>query len=478
MKSRVQSLLALLALAVCAGAGPEAAAQEPEAGREEELFGGEDRPAPPPAKADAASPLDEPVRTGGVISDMLQKADDPLQIGGQLSLRFQYAWADEHAPEPHLLSSPSRLYLFLDSRPNDRVRAFVRGRLDYDFTLADGADASGLPAEALGVALDQLWLKADVGRVMYLTIGRQPIRWGCGRFWNPTDFLNQQQRDPLAIFDERVGPTLVKLHFPVESINSNFYVVANLDNAKTPKDIGVAGRAEFAFEQGEVSASVAWRNGQPLKLGLDASVGVSILDLRAEAAVTYDDEKTYWRGTFDPLAGALPQGVIRDDRWSPQVTAGIEAQISYSDEDFLILGAEYFFNDMGYEDAGLYDWLLLQTASGAGGFAPFYLGRHYLAGYAALPFPGSWNNTSITLSGIGNLNDRTGILRLDWQVRVLTYLDIAVFVDARLGDRGEFHYGATVPPLAGVPGVPEAYQKGFSIPAPRLEAGVWLTLAL
>ncbi|MBM4395168.1 MAG: hypothetical protein FJ087_05715 [Deltaproteobacteria bacterium] len=468
-------------------------AQEPDP-RDEEMFGGGEERTRAGTDTDrrgkerqqsTASPIDEPVRSQGLISDLLAKADDPLAIGGRLSLRFQYTRADEHAANGNLLASPSVMYLFLDARPNDRVRAFARGRLTYDFTLQDGKDASGLPAEALGTSLDQLWLKADVAKAAYLTIGRQPIRWGSGRFWNPTDFLNRSRRDPLAIFDERIGPTLVKLHFPVESLGWNLYAIASLDDAKHPEDVGAAGRAEFLFGPVETSVSAAWRKDNPLRLGLDVSAGVWLLDFRAEAAVAYDDSTPYWTGAFDPAAGALPTARIRDRRWSPQATGAIEAQVAVSDQDQLILGAEYFFNDAGYADASLYDWLLLRSATGApGGFTPFHLGRHYVAAYAYLPYPGNWDDTTFTLSGIGNLSDRTGILRLDWQVRVLTYLDVAVFGAVHLGDRGEFHYGATVPPLAGlpaIPGVPEvpaAYRQGFSIPAARGEVGVWLTLAL
>ncbi len=472
-------------------AAEEGAAADDAAAREADMFGGGESAAPAPVPLEPAAPggsapgaasgdkrLDEPTLSDGLISGMLSKADDPLTVGGQLSLRLQYTWADAHAPQASYLSSPSLLHLFLDARPSERVRAYARGRLTYDFTLQDGRDAQGLPGEALGTLLDQLWLKADIGEVVYLTVGRQPIRWGSGRFWNPTDFLNQQRRDPLAIVDERVGPTLLKLHFPVESLGWNFYAVANLDGASSPEEIGGALRGEFLFGPVELAASAAYRKDQPVRLGLDASAGVWLLDLRLEAAVVYDDETPYWKGRFDPLAGDLPYALRRHDRWIPQVTAGAELAFNYSDEDSLILGVEYFFNDAGYPDEGLYDWLLLRTFEGEGGFTPFYLGRHYLAGYAVLMYPGSWNDTTFVLSGIGNLSDRTGILRLDWQVRVLTYLDVAVFGAVRLGGDGEFHYGLDVPAVGEIPGLPVEYQNGFSIGAPRLELGLWLTLAL
>jgi hypothetical protein len=475
MKSRVQSLLVSLALAVCAGAGrdapaqePEARAREPEAAREDELFGGEDKPSPPPAKADAASPLDEPVRTGGVISDMLQKADDPLQIGGQLSLRFQYAWADEHAPEPHLLSSPSRLYLFLDSRPNDRVRAFVRGRLDYDFTLADGADASGLPAEALGVALDQLWLKADVGQVMYLTIGRQPIRWGCGRFWNPTDFLNRTRLDPLAIFDERLGVGLLKLHLPFESLGWNFYAIGVFEQANTPERVGGAVRGEFLFGETEVSLSAAAKKGEPSRIGATVSSGVGLVDLRLEGALLRGIEQPFFRGEFDPTAMKLPESYSREDDWIPQGVAGADLSLRYSDEDSLTLGGEYFFNDAGYDDSDLYPWLYYQGTA-----QPLYLGRHYAAAYFVLPMPGTWNDTAFQLSCLGNLSDRSFLGRLDYRVLVLTFLNVNLYAAYHFGENGELHYSAEVP---AIPGVPEL-KNGIAVPAPLVDVGAGLSMS-
>jgi hypothetical protein len=484
----------LLALTLTSVAPPTAAHEEngqsgEEAEREADLFGGptpvppEKAPADPtkvisPASSAGDRGLDDPTLSDGLIRGMLQKADDPLTVGGQLSLRFQYLYADEHGPDSGYLASPSQVSLFLDARPNDRVRAYVRGRLKYDFTLERGQDVSGLPADALAATLDQLWLKADLGRVLFLSIGRQPIRWGASRFWNPTDFLNQQRRDPLAFFDERVGPTLLKLHLPLESLGWNFYAVANLEGASTPEEVGGALRGEFLLGPVELNASAAYRKDQPLRLGLDLSTGLWLLDLRLEAAVLHDEHAPFWRGRFDPAAGVLPSAYVRDTRWIPQATAGAELTLKYSDEDSLLLGIEYFFNDAGYPDAGLYGWLLVQSFQGLGGYTPFYLGRHYVAAYAVLLNPGSWNNTTFTLSGLCNLCDQTGLVRLDYQVRVLTYLDVAVFGAAHLGKDGEFHLGLEVPPLVGVPGVPEAYQGGFEIPASRFELGVWLTLAL
>ena len=79
--------------------------------------------------------------------------------------------------------------------------------------------------------------KLDVYRTLFITVGQQPIRWGEGRFWNPTDLLNQQARDPLAIFDERLGVGLVKLHLPIEALAWNLYAVANLEGVTPDRPV-------------------------------------------------------------------------------------------------------------------------------------------------------------------------------------------------------------------------------------------------
>ena len=92
-------------------------------------------------------------------------------------------------------------------RPNDRVRGFALARTAYNAIAVD--PSKGLPPEvarSLGlvplpttaVALDQLWVNFDLARTVFVTAGRQHVKWGVGRFWNPTDFLHRAPRDPLG----------------------------------------------------------------------------------------------------------------------------------------------------------------------------------------------------------------------------------------------------------------------------------------
>ncbi len=313
------------------------------------------------------------------------------------------------------------------------------------------------------MALDQLWLKFDIARVLFVTAGRQPLRWGSGRFWNPTDFLSQQFRDPLAVFDERLGSAALKLHLPIESLGWNFYAVANFEGADAPERVGGALRAEFLYGTTEVALTAAARKDDPLRLGVSFSSGVGPFDVRGELALLHGVTEPHYEGPFDPETFLFPEAQDRSGAWIPRLTLGADLGIRYSDEDSLYVGAEYFFNDLGYEDPGLYPFLLLQ-----GQFTPFYVGRHYAALYLLLPAPGRWNDTSFTLAAVGNLSDGSYLTRLDAQVTVLTELSVNAYLTYHFGNEGEMRLRIELPPLEYPPGL----EAGIDLPPPAVEMGI------
>jgi hypothetical protein len=473
----------LVVLLGCLSGGGNTWAQDNERDREADMFGGEPESSTLSGEEGRAKgEIDDEL--GGDLSvrsfdnmtsensmlDTLAKTDNVLAIGGQLYMRLNYNLTDkmkDASVERHRISSPNLLHLYLDGRPNDRVRGFVRGRMTYDFTMEEGdTDEYGQAMDSKELAMDQLWIKFDIARRVYVTFGAQTIRWGSGRFWNPTDFLNHQRRDPLAVYDERLGVSLLKLHIPIESLGWNFYAIANLDGLSSAGDVGGALRAEILFGNNELSLSMAARKNQPIRLGLDISSGVGDFDFHVEGALVHGEKQTFWRGSFDPASMTLPVGYNRKEDWIVQVSGGSEFSVLYSDQDAIVLGLEYFFNDRAEGDPNLYPWLASQ-----GDFDPLYMGRHYLAAYMGLFQPGNWNNTRFTLSAIENLSDATCVLRLDYQVRLLTYLDLGAFGNLHLGHDGEFHQKFIIPPIPDTP-----FGEGMSIPAPRLELGLWLML--
>ncbi|MET0388913.1 MAG: hypothetical protein ABW321_23270, partial [Polyangiales bacterium] len=212
-----------------------------------------------PAAAGSQSPAAEIDARDAVLSGgdhpMFQEEAapaDPLTIGGRVYLRLQTT-ANENTPVKNYgMSSPTLLDMFLDARPNDRVRGFALGRMTYDPLLPSSptslssaalmggggtAGSSSIAPIFTGatssprVLLDQLWLRFDIAHTLFITAGRQHVRWGTARFWMPADYLHNLRRNPLDIFDVRTGTTMIKVHLPIESRAWNFYAYGVTENA-------------------------------------------------------------------------------------------------------------------------------------------------------------------------------------------------------------------------------------------------------
>jgi hypothetical protein len=506
--------LAALALLL---AGPAAAQDRPS---EEQLFGAPAAPAAPPEPQPSrptpqSSPRPEEAELfGGTgspnalppppVGIVPREKAETLQIGGQAYLRLATAWQQDVKPRDWALASPNLVDLYLDARPNDRVRAFVLGRMSYDPTLGTATsgllDASAIPgvtatpsANPRG-ALDQLWVNFDLGRRVFVTAGKQHVKWGVGRFWNPTDYLHPVKRNPLAVFDARVGTALVKVHVPWEARGWNLYGVAMLDDvagedrpAGRLGRVAGGGRAEVVLGTAELGLDALAQDGHRPRFGVDLSAGIWELDLYAEAALRHGVDTPRWR-EVDPAAPSVIDRFRREDPrgFTPQVVLGGGWTHNYSDEDAFTLGAEYFFDDSGYDDPHIYPVLLAVPVAGQllgdpalasqQPFTPFYLGRHYAGVFAVLPKPGPWNDTTFTLSVLGNLSDRSFVARLDHSVLALTYLRVETFVAGHLGAKGgELRLGFDVPPQPLGGGV---LTPRFALPAPVLEAGVALRVGL
>jgi hypothetical protein len=474
--------------------------------REEDMFGDSDEtPAGgPPVRAKRPrlqDPFNEEPNLQDRLAGKLQEQDDPLQIGGFLYIRPTWSFVDSEEVEDHPISMPNLLELYLDGRPSDRVRAYVRGRLSYDPTAGQPLFGGLLPpADEVSADLVQFWLNFDIARVVYVTVGQLQVRWGASRIWNPTDVLNQTRRDPTAPFDQRVGIPALKLHFPVESLGWNFYLIGLMDDVTSIDKAGVAARAEFVVETAEIGLSTAYRNGIDPKLGLDWSIGVWDFDITGEVGLTFGEKQNCTIDDADVESC--------DDELDPwvQVSVGIEYGIRYNDDDTLFLGLEYFYNQRGHEsiEKALYtsagvrnaDELIAQSLTNAGddplaaasafsgllgGLEFFYTGRHYGALFIAFPSPGSWDDGYITTSTLGNISDQSFLSRIDISWRVLTYLQVQMFLQVAYGKQGELRIGTdtfsdlntALGPLNAL--VPDQ-DLTFRIPTQVATIGLWLRL--
>ena len=440
---------------------------------EEDAKFGKDTVAPKELDSRDAEQLTGPAGTNQF--DTGEQTVDPLQTGGTLYMRYQADVLLNKPFEETGFSAPSLLDVFLDARPSDRVRAFGLARMRYDPTLPSTGAAPLVPGIGTqtgsnpSVALDQLWLRFDIARKVYFTIGRQKVKWGVGRIWNPSDFLNAQKRDPLAPFDLRLGINAVKVHVPIESVGWNFYGYGLLDNNGAASNLGSLGgalRAEILVGPAEVSFSGAWVNGRRPRYAIDASTPIGPFDVYAEIAfrdgrdcVQYREDPTLMPASKNP-ADLQP---YRLEGMTVPTTAGVAYSFNYTDSTTLVMGVEYFYNPGGASKAV---YLIPSVLNGT--FQPFYAGQHYLAVFVLAPGLPSAPWITMSLNNLVNLSDPSGIVRADAFFRVMSFLQIEVFASVNYG-LGEFRFGGTVD----VPGVGVR-----SIALPVMSTGIGLRVSI
>lgn len=403
--------------------------------RDEDIFGSEAKSGPSP---------DAEAKRKAVLSDS-------LQIGGRLELRMNQGVQDQQSFSKGALSQEKTADLYFDSRPNKDVRVFLRTRLSEASPKAANTDPD------VSTALDEFWFKWDYNDLVYFTYGKQHLKWGSGRFWNPTDFTAQEVRDPLALFDRRLGQELLKIHIPQEKSGHNYYLILQSQGAVRSDDLGVALRGEWSVgSSAEVALSAYTRRGSAQKLGFDLSTALGPLDLNIELATQKRLSRTFYRGEIDPTTLQLPESYQVSDRFFQQGVLGIKQTVKYSDDDSLTYGLEGFVNQLGYKDRELELYSLIQGQSQS-----LYAGDRYLAAYVLLPSPGSWNKSSWFFNALENLGDRTTLARVTATYTLYDQATLEVYVGRCFGEYGElcFQVPQSYKSLAELPGISEDLKR-------------------
>jgi len=457
-----------LMLAACLVAAPMAAAERP---GEDDMFGA-------PAAA-TASPTPEPASTtrGDDAAELAHSeaskdafasgttVDNPLQMGG---LYFQQAIAsplEGYNAGSSALTAPLLFDAFMDARPTERLRGFVQARLTYDPAASPtGAynlpTAAGLKAQAAGltptpqpnpqVALDQAWLKFDVGQKVFVTAGRQHVKWGVGHYWNPTDFLTLQKLDPQQLIDTRLGTDMLRLSLPLPG-NAAVTAIGLVDGANGQLG-GAAGAARVEMNFGshaEVGLDAITQAGTLPKYGADVSFPVGPIDAYAEAALFTGNGYSVPALNGTVTAGQALTAVAGADTYGGpllQAVAGGAYDFAWRD------------NALGSQNGNAYPLMIFE-----GDYQPYYMGRNYVAGYLSAEGPDEGKHSSYNLSTICNLTDGSLQTRLDLQWALDTYLTFGAFGAAHYGTRGgEFNFAVDTPTIY-YDGQPVAYHIGRTV---------------
>ena len=431
-------------------------------------------------------------------NDSTETVENPLQVGGTFYYRFIASPQVDKDTKDTPISMPLQIDGFFDGRPNDRIRVFIDARLLYDATrdkysqttrgtslgnsqssstASVSANAGSIPNNPQ-IVLDQAWLKFDILQAVFFTMGNQHVKWGTSRFWNPTDFVNTQKRDPLLQHDLRLGIPMLRMDIPLQKIQSNFTTMAFLDQprpASTLGQMGGAARFETVIGETEIGVDFVYRehdkHSDNYIYGTDFSAPLGPFDIYGEAAwLTWLQTTHYKTLTSEkpPAFADLKKYVAEDEFKTPvlQASSGINFTFAWMDNRQATIGVEYFYNQAGYSDSLIYPFLIINNL-----YQPFYLGKHYAAIYLNAEGPDSGKHTNYSFSVISNLSDSSLIGRIDFTWRFLTYMTFEVFAAGHFGKSGtEFNFAVDTPVVF--------YQgkiiPAMNIPATMLDAGLAL----
>lgn len=332
---------------------------------------------------------------------------DKLAIGGSLRNDLN-VFKLEGSPNSDFIQNPTNLTLYLDSKLNDEVRGFFRGRLTYDSTVDPTTSTPSIlgfiPSKSLS-QLDEMKIQFQIMKTIFVSMGVQKIKWGSGHFWNPTDFLNRRPKDIFDSEDRRAGLDLLKLHLPWESMN--FYAISDLTSANETKKIGTALRAEIplpkALTSGELCLSSYSKSGIATKYGADVSMSLGIFDVNLEASKTKENK-------------------------SSSAVAGISYDLQYSDEDLLNITYESYWNESGAKSVDDYAALLI-----ANKFIPLQIAKSYHLLSLFLPKPGSLQHSDFLIMLIQNGIDKSNYARLGYTWTGIRDLTLTFFIGTRSG---------------------------------------------
>lgn len=410
---------------------------------------------------------------------------DPLQIGGEFYFRGNVGLADQPTGgccqvQP---GTPFQIDAYFDGRPTSRIRAMARPRFLYN-PIPENSGSLGLqlntPATGavgfsnVAVALDQLWLSFDIAGSVFVTVGRQHMKWGVTRFWSSTDFL-AGQRNPLAVFDARLGIDMVKLQVPIESIDANLYAFGYLDpqgllTAQVLPGAGV--RGEIAFWTAEVGAGALLQVGRRPRFAADVSMGLGPIDIAAEVGIRNDRDRVQWREVVAPdLAAGSPGFWAPTQVTGPQVsTSGsVTWPVKLSDLKTLTFGTEVFYQSAGYDDARALAWLFATDE-----YQPFYFGKLYGALFAQ--YAESDPQWSITGTLLSNLLDQSFVGRFDFSWKFFNALTVEAFTEVPFGAvNGEFRPAFRLTPQT----TPDGRElPGLVVPLSFIRFGIGLRISV
>ena len=298
------------------------------------------------------------------------------------------------------------------------------------------------------VFLDQMWLRFDLARTVFVTAGKQHARWGTGAILvahrlpahpppRPAGRVRRPHRHHHAEAAHALGVAGLEL-LRLRPAGGRRATPTSARSAAPARAEIVLGTTEIGPGRrwSSAAASRSWRPTSRPASGTWISTARWPCATAARSTGSWSAPDTGWAAD-GVAARPSSSGCTRSTataasnrRWSGGADATAR---SYNDNDVWNLGVEYFYNALGYDSPEAYPGLILpRTTPLVEPATFFYLGRQYGAVFLSVPAPYSWDYTTFTLSTLGNFSDGSYITRLDYSLLMLTHLRFEAFVAAAL----------------------------------------------
>lgn len=272
------------------------------------------------------------------------------------------------------LNSGAGLHLGFVARPATDFSVQGEFRTAYPFTmsadfLAPGAGyVEGTAPTAIGSVTKRTMTVADISvfklfsdfswnDTAFFRFGKQPIRWGVGYFFSPSDdVFALNSIDFTNSSADREGPIALTALIPIPKTQHNLYLITSYaQDATLAEDIAVGAKAEFVFGTVETALAAYYQKDASPKGFLMATTGYKDFSFFGEGALALGSKKTYLvkRDTalvVIPTVLSVDYKTEERDSYDKLVFNGTLGTM-YSNSDLkLTVMAQYLFNSDGYAD--------------------------------------------------------------------------------------------------------------------------------
>jgi hypothetical protein len=233
--------------------------------------------------------------------------------------------------------------------------------------------------------MPELHYSFDIGKKVFLRVGKQLLAWGPSRVWSPVDFVNSSHADFFSPIDLRQGKPGARLHLPMGSYNA--FLFADFSADASPS--GVRDPASATLLDARLDGTMGG-----FELGLTGMYGAQVQG----------------RGGFDFSGDFLGAAVYGELALAPAYSgyegwamASLGFSRSLGDLKRWTISGEGFYNSKGSDLTG---------NAAAMAADPLYGGGWYA--YASLSAKELFSAYLATLgSALANLSDRSYIVKLE-----------------------------------------------------------------